>query len=310
MSDGSAIPRLTKSAKAYGREAAALIASGSTTEATYYPAIRSLISTALAAEDLPFDVRINTSEHKVGGGTNLPDIALYDADGEFLVVCGEVKLPLVELNELAISTENKDQIGRYLAATRAVLICNIRAFGLVTINPKWKGEGPVPPEARRIEQVVELWPSAAALKQQRPIEPPALIAFAELIETAVTRYAPIAEPQSLARILARQARRAKQALPDKFTNAVQGLLDDFGKALGVTFVGPEGEEFCRSSLIQTAFYGLFAGWALWCQGDRRKPFAWEDLADYLKIPFLGSLFYEFRHPCCASPCWRRRRQAI
>lgn len=32
------------------------------------------------------------------------------------------------------------------------------------------------------------------------------------------------------------------------------------------------------SLIQTAFYGLFAGWALWWQGDRKKPFKWEDLA--------------------------------
>jgi hypothetical protein len=296
MAETVAVPRLAKAAKSYAREVADLIASGSTTEATYYPALRSLIAASLSAEDLPFDVRINTSEQKTGGGINLPDIALYDADGEFLVVCGEVKLPDVELDQLAISTENKDQIGRYLAATHAVLICNVRAFGLVTVSEKWKGDGPVPPEARRIEQVTELWPSVAALKQRKPIETGALESFAELIETAVTRFAPIAEPQSLARIMARQAKRAKADLPEKFTHAVQGLLDDFGKALGVTFVGPEGEEFFRSSLIQTAFYGLFAGWALWWQGDRSKPFAWEDLADYLKIPFLGSLFYEFRHP--------------
>lgn len=290
------VPRLSKAAKSYGRDVADLIASGSTTEATYYPAVRSLIVAALSAEDLPFDVRVNTSEQKTGGGINLPDIALYDADGEFLVVCGEVKLPAIELDQLAISTENKDQIGRYLAATRAVLICNVRAFGLVTVSPKWKGDGPVPPEARRIEHVVEFWPSVSALKQRTAIEVGALESFAELIETAATRFAPIAEPQSLARILARQAKRAKADLPEKFTHAVQGLLDDFGKALGVTFVGPEGEEFFRSSLIQTAFYGLFAGWALWWQGDRSRLFAWEDLADYLKIPFLGSLFYEFRHP--------------
>lgn len=273
-----------------------LAAAASTTEATYYPAVRSLVAASLAAEDLPFDVRINTSEQKTGGGINLPDVALYDSDGKFLVVCGEVKLPSAELDQLAMSTENKDQIGRYLAATRAVLISNVRAFALVTVSPKWKGEGPVQPEARRIEQSVELWPSVSALKAGKAIESPALEAFADLIETAVTRFAPIAEPESLARILARQARRAKADLPEKFTHAVQGLLDDFGKALGVNFVGPEGEEFFRSSLIQTAFYGLFAGWALWWQGDRSKPFAWEDLAEYLKIPFLGSLFYEFRHP--------------
>lgn len=288
--------KLAKAATAYTNDVRELLAAGSTTEATYYPSVRSLIAAALSSEDLPFDVRINTSEKKVGGGINLPDVALYDSDGQFLVVCGEVKLPAIELDQLATSTENKDQIGRYLAATRTVLISNVRSFALVTVNSKWNGDGPVPPDARRIEQLVELWPSLASLKSGKAIDPSALDAFADLIETAVTRFAPIAEPESLARILARQARHAKADLPEKFTHAVQGLLDDFGKALGVNFVGPEGEEFFRSSLIQTAFYGLFAGWALWWQGNRSKRFAWEDLSAYLKIPFLGSLFYEFRHP--------------
>jgi Type ISP C-terminal specificity domain/N-6 DNA Methylase len=296
MTDAAVMPKLVKAAKSYSRDVADLLPAGSTTEATFYPAIRSLLSAALEAEDLPFDVRINTSEQKTGGGVNLPDVALYDSGGKFLVVCGEVKLPDQEIEDLGFSTEGKNQIGRYLAATRAVILCNIRAFALLTIKPDWKGDGPVPPEARRIEQIVELWPSVAALKQKKQVTSESLEAFADLVETAVTRFAPIAEPESLARILARQARRAKADLPERFTHAVQGLLDDFGKALGVTFVGREGEEFFRSSLIQTAFYGLFAGWALWWQGDRAKLFRWEDLSDYLKIPFLGSLFYEFRHP--------------
>jgi Type ISP C-terminal specificity domain/N-6 DNA Methylase len=296
MTDPATLPVLTKAAKAYAHDVGELISAGSTTEATYYPSVRSLISATLVAEDLPFNVRINTSEQKTGGGINLPDVALYDSGGQFLVICGEVKLPAVDLDQLAMSTDNKDQIGRYLAATQAVLISNVRSFGLLTVSPKWKGHGSIPPEGRRVEQVVELWPSISALKSGKAIDPSALEAFAELIETAVTRFAPIAEPESLARILARQARRAKAHLPDKFTHAVQGLLDDFGKALGINFIGPEGEEFVRSSLIQTAFYGLFAGWALWWQGEQSKPFAWEDLAEYLKIPFLGSLFYEFRHP--------------
>ena len=60
----------------------------------------------------------------------------------------------------------------------------------------------------------------AALKKVQAIEPVSLDGFAERIETAATRYAPIAEPQSLARILARQARRAKADLHEKFTHAV------------------------------------------------------------------------------------------
>lgn len=294
--DASVVAKLKKAAAVYAREIGNLIGSGSTTEATYYPAVRSMIAAALSAGDLPFDVRINTSEEKSGGGINLPDVALYDSDGKFLVVCGEVKLPTMELDQLAASTENKNQIGRYLAATRAVLISNVRGFALVTTDPNCMGSDPVPPASRRVEHVVEFWPSVSAAKEGKAISAAVLDDFADLIETAVTRFAPIAEPESLARILARQARRAKADLPEKFTHAVQGLLEDFGKALGVTFIGPEGEEFFRSSLIQTAFYGLFAGWCLWWQGNRKKPFAWEDLAEYLKIPFLGSLFYEFRHP--------------
>lgn len=232
MIDTAALAKLPKAAKSYARDIGGLICAGSTTEATYYPSVRSLISGALASEGLPFEVRINTSEKKTGGGVNLPDVALYDSGGEFLVVCGEVKLPTVELDQLAMSIENKDQVGRYLAATGVVLISNVRAFGLVSVSPKWKGDGAVPPEARRIEQIVELWPSVSVLKAGKAIEPAALERFAELIETAVTRFAPIAEPESLARILARQARRAKADLPEKFTHAVQGLLDDFGKALG------------------------------------------------------------------------------
>ena len=49
-------------------------------------------------------------------------------------------------------------------------------------------------------------------------------------------------------------------------------------------------------MIQTVFYGLFAGWTLWVRAQAKKKFHWQDLGDYLKIPFLGELFYEFRHP--------------
>ena len=296
MSDPTVAPELVTAARSYSRDVGTLIAAGSTTEATYYPAIQALLAAALAAAGLPFHVRVNTSEDTPGGGINVPDVALYDTRGEFLVLCGEVKLPDTDLDALAMSTDRNDQIGRYLALTRAVLLSNVRAFGLVTVTPDWDGSTPVPPEARRIDHIVALWRSPATPQQQPRPDAAALAAFLELLDTAVTRYAPIADPESLARIMARQARRAKADLPVRFTHAVQPLLDDFSKALGVTFEGPEGAEFLRSSLIQTAFYGLFAGWALWWQGARNRPFRWEDMADYLKIPFLGSLFHEFRHP--------------
>lgn len=120
-------------------------------------------------------------------------------------------------------------------------------------------------------------------------------ALADLLERAVTEFAPIADPSSLARILARLARCARADLPEKF-DAVAGLLDDYRAALGLTFTDADGAEFFRSSLIQTAFYALFAGWTLWHRSNDGTPFTWERLDGYLKIPFLGKLFYEFRHP--------------
>lgn len=101
MVDAATVSKLGKAAKTYARDVTALVAAGSTTEATYYPAVKSLIAAALAVEDLPFDVRINTSEQKAEGGVNVPDVALYDGGGDFLVVCGEVKLPTADLHELA-----------------------------------------------------------------------------------------------------------------------------------------------------------------------------------------------------------------
>lgn len=282
--------------KNYAAEASRLANSTSTREETYYPAIKEVFAAILKEEKLPFEPRVNTKQERAGGGQDLPDVALYDGPGQSLVVCGEVKLPAAEIEQIASSTDQKDQVGRYLAQSRVVLLCNVRAFGLLTVDPKWMGAGPVPPAHRRLEQVAELWPSVSALKQGKPVSETGMRQLTEILEAAVTRYATIVEPESLARILARQARQAKADLPKQFSQAVRGLLDDFGKALGVSFEGEDGEEFFRSSLIQTAFYGLFAAWALWHHSGEKKAFKWEDLADYLKIPFLGGLFHEFRHP--------------
>jgi type ISP restriction-modification system protein/N-6 DNA methylase len=251
----------------------------------------------LVHEKLPFEVRASTSESRSGGGHDLPDIALYDGNGDFIVVCGEVKLPSVEIADLANSTERNDQIGRYLAQTGVVLLTNVRAFGLLTVKRGASRTATrISPADRVLELVVELWPSSSALQKGKAIPDTAIEELFLLLETAVTRYAPIAEPESLAKILARQAKRAKAQLPAQFTQAVRGLADDFGKALGVSFEGEDGEEFFRSSLIQTVFYGLFAGWTLWLKSKARSPFRWENLSEHLKIPFLAELYHEFQHP--------------
>jgi len=280
----------------YIDEVRRLVGAASTTEETYYPAIKGLLTRALEFLKLPFEARTSTAETRAQRGIDLPDFALYDGPGEFLVVCGEVKLPTGNLQELAFSEERNNQIGRYLAQTGAVLVSNIRGFGLVTIKSGTSRDTAIRAADRNLERVVEFWPSTNAMREARDVGEGAITEFLEILETAATRFAAIAEPESLAKVLARQARQAKQELPTEFSQAIAGLAEDFGKALGITFTGPEGEEFFRSSLIQTIFYGIFAGWTIWVRLGSSRPFAWEDLGDYLRIPFLGELFYEFRHP--------------
>jgi hypothetical protein len=279
------------------REVPPLYRASSTTEETYYPYIKDLWSKALSSRGLPFDVRTGTSERRpAGAGIDRPDLALYDT-GDFVSVFGEVKLPDVEIEEMARSTERNDQIGRYLAQTGVVLLCNIRSVGLLACKHGYDRDPAVPvqPENRELLEVVDLWPSETALKKGERVSVEGLVELGDLLEQAVTEFAPIADPESLARILARQARRAKADLPEKF-DAVAGLLADYRAALGLTFDDKEGADFFRSSLIQTAFYGLFAGWTLWHRTNDGQPFEWERMDRYLKIPFLGKLFYEFRHP--------------
>lgn len=280
----------------YSREVAALVAARTSTELSYYPSLKSLLSKMLAHENLPFEIRTSTSEFRSGGGRDQPDLAFYDGPGEYIVVCGEVKLPSREIRDLAFSEERNDQIGRYLAQTGVVFLTNARGFGLLTVREGCLRATAVPPSDRILEHVVELWPSSSAMERGGAISKAAIEELFLLLETAVTRYAPIAEPESLAKILARQAKRAKAQLPVQFTQAVKGLADDFGKALGVAFEGEDGEEFFRSSLIQTIFYGLFAGWTLWLRSGSRSAFRWEELAEHLQIPFLAELYHEFQHP--------------
>jgi len=164
-------------------------------EPTYYPALQSLLTGLLRDRALPFHVRVGTSQYRPAGGADMPDLALYDGAGEFPVVLGEVKLPAAELEDMAVSTERDDQIGRYLRRTGVVLLTNVRGFALL-VGGDARGDDPVPPQDRRILDTVELWPSSSALKKGAAVAPESAEALADLLERAVTEFAAIAEPES------------------------------------------------------------------------------------------------------------------
>jgi hypothetical protein len=141
----------------YCAETRHLDAQASSTENTFYPAIKSLISTVLREGRLPFRVRVNTSEGK-GKSRDMPDFVLDD-EKMFVGVFGEVKRADVSLDELAASTEQDDQIGRYLAQTGVVLLSNLRGLGLLACAPGYDrpSSGSVPPGNRALIKTVDLW---------------------------------------------------------------------------------------------------------------------------------------------------------
>lgn len=292
-------PASTVSAKAaeYVAETRRLHTLDTTTEETFYPAIRELLTAVLRAQNLPFEVRTGTSESRTRG-SDRPDFVLADA-ALFVGVFGEVKKPDVVLDEIAASTERDDQIGRYLARTGVVLITNARAFGLLACAPAYlrAADTPVPPGERELIASIDLWAHASGKGHKLRVDPDAVEDLVNLVTRSVTDYAPIADPADLAKVLARQARDAKDALPADL-RPVAPLLDDYRQALGLSFdvADEKGDRFFRSSLIQTAFYSLFAAWVLWDRAGDTAPFDLEKAQAHLRIPFLEQLFYDIRHP--------------
>jgi hypothetical protein len=218
----------------------------------------------------------------------------------FVGVYGEVKRENVALEDLAISTDQNDQIGRYLSRTGVVLLSNIRGFGLLACRAGYERnlEIPVAPADRELLKTVDIWSAVSGSVAHSTLDQSAINDLIEIVDRSVTNFAPIADPADLAKILARQARNAKSDLPDDL-KPVAPLLDDYRQALGLSFdvADDRGDRFFRSSLVQTLFYSLFAAWILW---DRTAtpdaPFDADDAHNYLRIPFLNALLHDIRHP--------------
>ena len=288
---------LSEAIATYCSDTRSLEALPTSTETTFYPDIRTLLTAVLRNENLPFDVRTGTSE-KGASSADMPDFVLGDG-ALFVGVYGEVKRAGVSLHDLAVSTEQKDQIGRYLAQTGVVIVCNVRGFGLLVCEPGYLRDGvtPVPPDKRVLEKTVDLW-SAASGGAKPKVDSSAATALVDIITRAVTDLARVSAPSDLARILARQARDAKEALPEDL-KPLKPLLDDYRQALGLAFDidDEKGARFFRSSLVQSVVYALFAAWILWDkEAEEAAIFDIDDAHSFLPIPFLNALLHDIRHP--------------
>ena len=109
--------------------------------------------------------------------------------------------------------------------------------------------------------------------------------------------AQIAEPRDLARLLASYARDALARVADaQAETPLKPIRDALQQALGMQFTGDDGNNFFRSTLVQTLFYGVFAAWVLRAREGRADSFDWRLTAQYLQVPVLRVLFHQLTDP--------------
>jgi len=189
-----------------------------------------------------------------------------------------------------------DQVRRYLEKYRQVLVTTYREFVLVGFNAEGEAASLEAFGLAASEQ--EFWalaahPGSDAARQigER---------LTDFLRRVLLRQAQIAAPKDLAWFLASYAREARARAEERDLPNWVSTRKALEEALGMSFEGPKGEHFFRSTLVQTLFYGLFAAWVFWAEHhpptDADARFRWREAAGYLHIPILQKLFYDFSNP--------------
>jgi hypothetical protein len=192
-------------------------------------------------------------------------------------------------------TADAEQVSRYWTRYRQVLVTNYRDFLL--IGQDSDGNAIKLEACHLADHEVAFW---AAARHPHQILTMHGERFIEYLKRVMLYAAPLAEPKDVAWFLASYARDAKTRIEVTNLSALTSIRRAFEEALGMVFQGHRGEQFFRSSLVQTLFYGIFSAWVLWSQQypptDGRAHFDWGLAARYLRVPILRKLFYEVADP--------------
>ena len=118
--------------------------------------------------------------------------------------------------------------------------------------------------------------------------------FVDFLKRVMRRPVPLTEPKDVAWFLASYAHEAKARIERRNLAALDTIREALEDGLGVHFKGEKGDQFFRSTLVQTLFYGVFSVGVLWSKhSDPSKPaFNWWLADHYLRVPILRKLFHE------------------
>ncbi|MXX71246.1 MAG: N-6 DNA methylase [Gemmatimonadetes bacterium] len=299
--------KLVAAVEAYFADLRRVRASGGATgERSYYPALEGLFR-AVGATLKP---KVFCVHELADQGAGHPDFALYTARQVQKGRPRPGQVPergVVEVKGVgddAWVTAESDQVSRYWDRYRLVLVTNLRDF--VLVGTDGTGSAAKLETLRLAEDGDDFW---------RKVEEPRALAqevgapLGEYLARALSHRAALAEPKDLAWLLASYARdglaRVTAAGEVPSLVAVRSALED---ALGIRFEGESGDQFFRSTLIQTLFYGVFSAWVLWSRDEQKKNdpllegryspqrFRWREASWHLRAPVLRALFRRLSDP--------------
>ena len=190
-------------------------------------------------------------------------------------------------DEVAAVAET-EQVSRYWDRYNQVLVTNYRDFRLIGADAH--GVKVTHETFRLAPTEAAFWALAADPAASAVVHGDRLMDF---LRRCLRRPVPLTDPKDVAWFLASYARDARGRLDqaadlDKLDSLKAALQD----ALGLRVLDAAGEQFFRSTLVQTLFYGLFSAWVQWHRRGIPEAFDWEKADKYLVVPVLRKLFRE------------------
>lgn len=278
--------------------------SGGTKETSYYTALNNLLDGV--GRTLKPKVHCVMQLKNLGAGN--PDGGLFTAD-QFDRTTAEVKnlgapaRGVIEVKspaEPVNDTATTKQISKYWDRYKLVLVTNLRDWLLIGERG---GQRVTLERFTLAADEDSFWaltshPARAQTAQGE--------AFEDFLARVLLHNAPLADPKDLAALLASYAREARhrvKAAGEAAITPLNTLKTSLEKALGLTFEGEKGDQFFRSTLVQTLFYGMFAAWVLQHEQTEAQhgKFDWKTAAHSLHVPMVSALFEQLTLPSKLKP---------
>lgn len=271
-------------------------------ETSYYGQLEKLLN-VVGRRVTPSVTCVLTTRNR---GAGIPDGGLFlhgpalEEAGRDVIAARAPERGVMEVKGLARDVRRiarSQQVRKYLDRYGKVLITTYREFLIVTLGDD--GELVAGEVFTLASDEVSFWKLARTANPSLALE----AGFEDYLKRVLLGDAPLSQPADLAWFLAAYAREGRKRLEEasdgKKRKALATLRAALENGLGLRFEGEKGENFFRSALVQTLFYGVFASWVVWSEArppESKERFRWRHAQWTLNVPMVRVLFQQLTTP--------------